>query len=404
MSVDERAAEELLFDDYGGECRPFARRQAAALHSRRPRLVAQGLPRLAGRADLDVRPGIEGVHQAARRSTRLPLAAVAARRQGLLLRRRAKRLVQPPGARSGSRAATGSSRRWKTTASSSPAFPATARPIVFRHLFDLYRLNPQAHRAAAKDRDRRRRRRRQRTDPAPPPVAGHRRRVLGRRPGHRVHRRRRLVGHGHRAARAAADHQHARGRARPGVRPRRRVDLVRQRRRGPGRHLAGRARRRQEILVAQRKVHAHARRRTTPRSSETSSSVPTAAAWPTSAAAATCGRCSRDGTDARALPGLLGPAAIRLVARRQVDGLCRRRQRVQQRRLDRAARRLAAAVQPLAASRQRVSAGLVARRPARSPSPAGASPTRSISISSGSARRTKRSAPATGRWSGPWKR
>ena len=45
-----------------------------------------------------------------------------------------------------------------------------------------------------------------RADRAPPADAGDRRRLLGRRPGDRLHRRRRPVGHGHRAARAAAGH------------------------------------------------------------------------------------------------------------------------------------------------------------------------------------------------------
>ena len=95
----------------------------------------------------------------------------------------------------------------------SVVFPTIARDgsrIVFRHLFDLYSLDlktrqDQEARHLPQRRSRRQENRNPRAD------VGDRGRVLARRPGDRLHRRRRPVGHGHRAARAEADHQDARG-------------------------------------------------------------------------------------------------------------------------------------------------------------------------------------------------
>ena len=98
-------------------------------------------------------------------------------------------------------------------------FPAISRDgstIVFRHLFDLYRVRPGPSDEAGqkidifRDADRPGDRIERRVL-----TTRHRRGVHGRRPGDGVHRGRRRVGDGHRAARAAARHPHGRGGAEP---------------------------------------------------------------------------------------------------------------------------------------------------------------------------------------------
>ena len=112
---------------YGQRWRDLARWSEDTLHARGSGLVAQGISRERGQSDLALRYADWGVHQACRPGARRTQPAMATRREGILLCRRAKRQFQSLAARFDHRQAAAVDEFHATTRCSCRAFLATAR-------------------------------------------------------------------------------------------------------------------------------------------------------------------------------------------------------------------------------------------------------------------------------------
>ena len=139
-----------------------------------------------------------------------------------------------------------------------PCISRDGSTIVFRHLFDFYRLSAGLGQATPAARHLLRQRRGAGAGGATHVGVGHRGQLLLRRPGVGHDRRRQRLGHGHRALRAASDHFQRGGGEFPRVCSRRQVDPVCQRHGRRDRHLAGHAGRFPQVLVAKRPLRASA--------------------------------------------------------------------------------------------------------------------------------------------------
>ena len=211
---------------------------------------------------------------------------------------------------------SGKQRRLTDFSDDSVLMPCISRDgstIVFRHLFDFYRLRPGSGKPPQRldiycD-----------SDVEPEPVVrrdagiGHRGELFLRWPGVGDDRRRQPLGHGHRALRAASDHLQPGGGALPRVCPRRQVDPVRQRHGGRDRHLAGHAGRFPQILVAKRPLRARAADAGRARASRICNGAPPASGWPSSKGGATCGSWIPTAAIPPP-PGALEPSRLRVVA------------------------------------------------------------------------------------------